>query len=106
MVYPSITITPIFQVNGSGQFVGVAEMIGQVDFNKDMEFWQLDKWNGFFPVKWHIVKDVPNTQLRHIILENNENRPVTFTRDTQEVALPFFVDSTPFVLASLAVNLI
>ncbi|KAM3714777.1 hypothetical protein ACJW31_01G359300 [Castanea mollissima] len=76
-----------FSVNGSGQFVGVAEMIGQVDFNKDMEFWQLDKWNGFFPVKWHIVKDVPNTQLRHIILENNENRPVTFTRDTQEVGL-------------------
>lgn len=105
-MYPSITVTPIFQVNGSGQFVGVAEMIGQVDFNKDMEFWQLDKWNGFFPVKWHIVKDVPNTQLRHIILENNENRPVTFTRDTQEVSLPFFVDSTPFLLASLAVNLI
>ncbi|GMY05064.1 YTH domain-containing protein ECT1 isoform X1 [Fagus crenata] len=76
-----------FSVNGSGQFVGVAEMMGQVDFNKDMEFWQLDKWNGFFPVKWHVVKDVPNTQLRHIILENNDNRPVTFTRDTQEVGL-------------------
>ncbi|KAK6121349.1 hypothetical protein DH2020_044921 [Rehmannia glutinosa] len=73
-----------FSVNGSGQFVGVAEMIGQVDFGKNMEFWQLDKWNGFFPVKWHIVKDVPNTQLRHIILENNDNRPVTYSRDTQE----------------------
>ncbi|XP_031253661.1 YTH domain-containing protein ECT3-like isoform X2 [Pistacia vera] len=76
-----------FSVNGSGQFVGLAEMIGQVDFNKDMDFWQLDKWNGFFPVKWHVVKDVPNAQLRHIILENNENKPVTHSRDTQEIGL-------------------
>jgi len=76
-----------FSVNGSGQFLGVAEMIGRVDFDKDMDFWQLDKWNGFFPVKWQIIKDVPNTQLRHIILENNDNRPVTFTRDTQEIGL-------------------
>ncbi|KAI3525644.1 hypothetical protein L1887_04593 [Cichorium endivia] len=76
-----------FSVNGSGQFVGVAEMIGPVDYEKNMDFWQLDKWNGFFPVKWHVVKDVPNTLLRHIILENNDNRPVTYTRDTQEVGL-------------------
>ncbi|KAI8023384.1 YTH domain-containing protein ECT2 [Camellia lanceoleosa] len=74
-----------FSVNGSGQFIGVAEMIGPVDFNKDMDFWQLDKWNGFFPVKWHIIKDTPNTQLRHIILENNDNRSVTYSRDTQEI---------------------
>lgn len=77
-------------MNGSGQFLGVAEMVGQVDFNKNMDFWQLDKWNGFFPVKWHIVKDVPNSLLRHIILENNDNRAVTYSRDTQEVVLvPF-----------------
>lgn len=73
-------------MNGSGQFLGVAEMMGQVDFNKNMDFWQLDKWNGFFPVKWHIVKDLPNSLLRHIILENNENRAVTYSRDTQEVS--------------------
>ncbi|KAI7730860.1 hypothetical protein M8C21_026423 [Ambrosia artemisiifolia] len=76
-----------FSVNGSGQFVGVAEMIGPVVFEKNMDFWQLDKWSGFFPVKWHIIKDIPNSQLRHIILENNDNRPVTYTRDTQEVGL-------------------
>ncbi|KAG6427273.1 hypothetical protein SASPL_111515 [Salvia splendens] len=76
-----------FSVNGSGQFVGVAEMIGHVDFSKNMDFWQLDKWNGFFPLKWHIIKDVPNTQLRHIILENNDNKAVTYSRDTQEVEL-------------------
>uniref|UniRef100_A0ACD5W0B4 Uncharacterized protein n=1 Tax=Avena sativa TaxID=4498 RepID=A0ACD5W0B4_AVESA len=74
-----------FSVNASGQFCGVAEMVGPVDFNKNMSFWQQDKWNGFFPVKWHIIKDVPNPQFRHIILENNENKPVTNSRDTQEV---------------------
>lgn len=73
----------------SGQFCGVAEMIGPVDFNMDMDFWQQDKWSGSFPVKWHIIKDVPNTSLRHIILENNENKPVTNSRDTQEVCLFF-----------------
>ncbi|PIA37593.1 hypothetical protein AQUCO_03000273v1, partial [Aquilegia coerulea] len=77
-----------FSVNASGQFCGVAEMIGRVDFNKNMDFWQQDKWNGFFPVKWHIIKDVPNPHFRHIILENNDNKPVTNSRDTQEVKFP------------------
>uniref|UniRef100_A0A1J3CUA1 YTH domain-containing family protein n=1 Tax=Noccaea caerulescens TaxID=107243 RepID=A0A1J3CUA1_NOCCA len=76
-----------FSVNGSGQFVGVAEMIGPVDFNKSIEYWQQDKWTGSFPLKWHIVKDVPNSLLKHITLENNENKPVTNSRDTQEVKL-------------------
>ncbi|KAF8392735.1 hypothetical protein HHK36_023084 [Tetracentron sinense] len=73
------------QVNTSGQFCGVSEMIGPVDFHMDMNFWQQDKWSGSFPVKWHIIKDVPNTNFRHIILENNENKPVTNSRDTQEI---------------------
>ncbi|KMZ63795.1 hypothetical protein ZOSMA_39G00650 [Zostera marina] len=74
-----------FSVNTSGQFVGVAEMVGNVDFNKTVDYWQQDKWNGCFPVKWHIVKDVPNSILKHITLENNDNKPVTNSRDTQEV---------------------
>ncbi|XP_050117412.1 YTH domain-containing protein ECT4-like isoform X1 [Malus sylvestris] len=74
-----------FSVNASGQFCGVAEMDGPVDFHKDMDFWQQDKWSGSFPVKWHIIKDVPNTSFRHIVLENNENKPVTNSRDTQEI---------------------
>ncbi|XP_076931621.1 uncharacterized protein LOC143596837 isoform X2 [Bidens hawaiensis] len=74
-----------FSVNASGQFCGVAEMTGQVDFHKDMDFWQQDKWSGSFPVKWHFVKDVPNPHFRHIILENNEHKPVTNSRDTQEI---------------------
>ncbi|XP_038987803.1 YTH domain-containing protein ECT4-like [Phoenix dactylifera] len=76
-----------FSVNTSGQFVGVAEMVGPVDFNKTVEYWQQDKWNGCFPVKWRIVKDVPNSVLKHITLENNDNKPVTNSRDTQEVKL-------------------
>ncbi|XP_004485456.1 uncharacterized protein [Cicer arietinum] len=76
-----------FSVNASGQFVGVAEMLGPVDFEKDMKFWKLDKYNGFFPIKWHIIKDVPNRQFLHIILKNNDNKCVTFSRDTQEIGL-------------------
>ncbi|KAK1435243.1 hypothetical protein QVD17_01004 [Tagetes erecta] len=76
-----------FSVNTSGQFVGVAEMVGLVNFDKSLEYWQQDKWVGYFPVKWHIVKDVPNSLLKHIILEYNENKPVTNSRDTQEVKL-------------------
>ncbi|KAJ0555386.1 putative YTH domain-containing protein [Helianthus annuus] len=77
----------LYLVNTSGQFVGVAEMVGPVDFNKSLEYWQQDKWIGCFPVKWHIVKDLPNSLLKHIILEYNENKPVTNSRDTQEVKL-------------------
>ncbi|KAJ8528903.1 hypothetical protein K7X08_030643 [Anisodus acutangulus] len=73
-----------FSVNSSGQFCGIAEMTGPVNFYRDMDFWQQDKWSGSFPVKWHIIKDVPNPNFRHIILENNENKPVTNSRDTQE----------------------
>lgn len=79
----------LMKVNASGQFCGVAEMVGTVDFNKNMDFWQQDKWSGSFPVKWHFIKDVPNPNFRHIILVNNENKPVTNSRDTQEVFIVF-----------------
>ncbi|XVF32291.1 hypothetical protein REPUB_Repub17cG0069300 [Reevesia pubescens] len=73
----SFPIFLLFSVNTSGQFVGLAKMVDQVGFNKTVEYWQQDKWTGCFPVKWHIVKDVPNASMRHITLENNENKPVT-----------------------------
>ncbi|XP_013640964.2 YTH domain-containing protein ECT1-like [Brassica napus] len=76
-----------FSVNASRQFVGLAEMVGYVDMNKDLDFWQVDKWCGFFPVEWHVVKDVPNWELCHIVLHNNEGKAVTHTRDTQEIKL-------------------
>ncbi|XP_038994094.1 YTH domain-containing protein ECT2-like isoform X2 [Hibiscus syriacus] len=75
----------LFSVNASAQFCGVAEMVGPVDFDKSVDYWLHNKWSGKFPVKWHIVKDVPNSQFRHILLESNDNKPVTNSRDTQEV---------------------
>ncbi|CAN0840305.1 YTH domain-containing protein ECT2 [Linum grandiflorum] len=77
----------LFSVNASAQFCGVAEMTGAVNFEKSVDYWQQDKWSGQFPVKWHMIKDVPNSQFRHIVLENNDNKPVTNSRDTQEVKL-------------------
>lgn len=75
-------------MNSSSQFCGVAEMTGPLNFEKVAEYWLQDRWSGLFPVKWHIIKDIPNTLFRHILLENNENKPVTHSRDTQEVTSP------------------
>ncbi|XP_016309462.1 YTH domain-containing family protein 3-like isoform X2 [Sinocyclocheilus anshuiensis] len=77
----------LFSVNGSGHFCGVAEMKSTVDYNAYAGVWSQNKWKGKFEVKWIFVKDVPNNQLRHIRLENNDNKPVTNSRDTQEVPL-------------------
>lgn len=76
-----------FSVNASGQFCGMAQMISALDYEKKCELWAQDKWNGQFQVKWIFIKDIPNSQLRHIRLENNDNKPVTNSRDTQEILL-------------------
>ena len=75
----------LYSVNGSGHFCGVAQMMSMVDYAQSAGVWAQDKWKGKIEVKWIYVKDVPNSQLRHIRLENNENKPVTNSRDTQEV---------------------
>ena len=46
-----------------------------------------DKWKGVFQVKWIYIKDIGNQRLRHITMPNNENKPVTNSRDTQEILL-------------------
>ena len=74
-----------FSVNGSGHFCGMAQMMTPVDYHSSSSVWAQDKWKGQMEVRWIYVKDVPNSQLRHIRLENNENKPVTNSRDTQEV---------------------
>ncbi|XP_056642644.1 YTH domain-containing family protein 3 [Diorhabda sublineata] len=74
-----------FSVNGSGHFCGMAQMVSAVDYNANSSVWSQDKWKGQFKVRWIYVKDVPNVQLRHIRLENNDNKPVTNSRDAQEV---------------------
>jgi len=75
----------LFSVNASGHFCGVAQMTSAVDYDTQSGVWAQDKWKGLFRVRWLYVKDVPNQQLRAIRLENNENKPVTNSRDTQEV---------------------
>jgi hypothetical protein len=74
-----------FSVNASGQFLGVAKMTTDVE-EKQSDLWaQQNKWSGTFNVEWVFLKDIPNKQFRHLLLENNENKPVTNSRDTQEV---------------------
>ncbi|RLN28912.1 uncharacterized protein C2845_PM05G12630 [Panicum miliaceum] len=60
----SSTLCPVFlffSVSGSSNFCGVAEMVGPVDYQNDMDFWCKDKWTGSFPVKWHIIKNINYT---------------------------------------------
>jgi len=76
-----------FSVNASGQFCGMAQMLTAIDYEKKSDLWAQDKWNGQFNLKWIFIKDIPNSQLRHMRLENNDNKPVTNSRDTQEVLL-------------------
>ncbi|KAJ1923685.1 hypothetical protein IWQ60_005711 [Tieghemiomyces parasiticus] len=83
--------TPIylfFSVNTSGKFCGVAEMMSEVDMTRKSTVWAQDKWNGVFRVEWIYVKDLANVYLRHIVLTNNGNKPITNSRDTQEVPEP------------------
>lgn len=60
-------------------------MVSEVDFQKCSGIWAQDKWKGEFKVRWVFVKDVPNSLFKHIRLPNNEDKPVTNSRDTQEV---------------------
>ena len=76
-----------FSVNASGQFCGCAQMTSSIDYKSKLDCWADDKWSGKFSVKWVFIKDIPNSHFRHIILENNENKPVTNSRDTQEVPM-------------------
>jgi len=75
-----------FSVNRSGCFCGMAQMISNYYKERHFGSWVQDgKWQGSFIVKWIYVKDIPNKDLKDIQLPNNDNRPVTFSRDTQEI---------------------
>lgn len=76
-----------FSVNGSGRFCGVAQMMSGLDYSQSSSIWaEGHRWKGLFRVRWLLVKDVPNSQLRHILLSNaGEVKPVTQSRDTQEL---------------------
>jgi len=76
-----------FSVNASGQFSGMAQMESALDYTQKFGVWAQDKWSGTFLLKWTFIKDIPNSQFRHILLANNEHKPVTNSRDTQEIML-------------------
>ena len=70
------------QVHKSSHFCGVAEMVGPVDFGATSEFWD---WKDKFPVKWHMIKDVPFGQVAHITLESTGNLSIIGSRESQQV---------------------
>ncbi|RKP35130.1 YTH domain-containing protein, partial [Dimargaris cristalligena] len=74
-----------FSVNASGRFCGMAEMQSEVDLSRRSTVWAQDKWNGVFQVRWTFAKDIANIYIRHILLANNNNKPITNSRDTQEI---------------------
>lgn len=75
-----------YLVNGSSRFCGVAQMQGQVDYTKESDIWvESSRWKGIFPVHWHFVADIPNKLFRLLRVPANENKPVTNSRDAQEL---------------------
>lgn len=76
-----------FSVNASGHFCGMAQMLTHVDYATSSSVWsQNDKWKGVFKLRWIFIKDIPNSTLRHIkLLNTNEKKPVTNSRDTTEL---------------------
>ncbi|KAF0380795.1 YTH-domain-containing protein [Gigaspora margarita] len=74
-----------FSVNSSGYFCGMAEMLTPVDYTTSCSFIPKVKWKGKINVKWIFVKDIPYGLLKHIRIVNNENKPITNSRDTQEL---------------------
>ncbi|KAI5957770.1 hypothetical protein KGF57_003037 [Candida theae] len=75
-----------FSVNSSGKFCGVSEMKSCIDYSKTSDIWcEQTRWKGIFPVEWLLIKDVPNKFFQHLKIPANEFKPVTNSRDTQEV---------------------
>lgn len=76
-----------FSVNGSGSFCGVCRMMGTVDFESSSDIWaEASRWKGVFPVEWLCTTEVINSHFRHLRIATNNNRPVFYSRDTQELS--------------------
>jgi hypothetical protein len=75
-----------YSVNESRRFVGVAKMTSNVNFTTSFPHWiNQGKWPGRFEVQWIFIKDVPNNEVKSILVPDNENKPITNVRDTQEI---------------------
>lgn len=78
-----------FSVNQSKSFCGVAKMVSPVDTTVDKSQWRHNhgRWPGCFDVRWIVVKNISNDNLRHLsIQEKSKTFPVTRSRNTQELS--------------------
>lgn len=93
-----------YLVNGSGQFCGIAEMRDSVDYSQSCNIWvEQTRYKGIFPVEWLMVKNVPNKYFNHLKIPDNDNKPVTCSRDTQE--MPYSVGLSMLkIFSSFRVN--
>lgn len=84
----------LFSVTGSGRFCGVAEMISNLEDDLDTSIWEDNnkKYGKAFKVRWILVRDVHNRSLKHFLIPSNEMKPVTNSRDTQEI--PFSIGNS------------
>ena len=81
-----------FSCNGSGRYLGIAQMKSPCDDSKSFEFWTQDnKWKGLFDVEWIFIKDVPFKEFKNIIItmKDGETKPISNARDTQEIPFEF-----------------
>lgn len=79
-----------FSCNGSGRFVGAAKMTSPVDEKNSFLYWTQDsKWSGLFDIEWIYIKDVPFKAFKNIdiLMKDGNTKPVTYSRDTQEVPI-------------------
>lgn len=77
-----------FSCNGSGRFVGCSKMSTELDENNTFNYWTQDlKWKGLFDVDWVYIKDTPFKAFKNIniMMKDGLVKPVTFSRDTQEI---------------------
>jgi hypothetical protein len=79
-------------------------MVKEVE-EKYFPFWTQDnKWGGLFEIEWIFIKDVPFREFKNIEITMRDGtvKPVTFSRDTQEV--PFAEGKTMLEIIQNYVN--
>ncbi|AQZ10006.1 YDR374C [Zygosaccharomyces parabailii] len=76
----------LFSVNASGRFCGVAEMRSSLRDDLDTSIWgDNSRYRNAFKVRWIVVRDVHNRSLKQFLIPSNDMKPVTNSRDTQEI---------------------
>lgn len=83
----------IFSVVKSGQFVGVAQMMSEVDYNDSFAYWwEPLKWFGRMMLKWVFVKDIPAKEVQTVINLNEMRDGTRLTSEQGKAIMSKFVD--------------